>query len=45
MAYQENPHGGGGTGWVNDSGSYTGYGYGNNPYSDWGWKDNYNPWR
>jgi hypothetical protein len=28
---------GGGYGWFASSGSYSGYGYGANPYSGWGW--------
>lgn len=43
--YGQNPWGGGGTGWISDSGSYTGYGYSNQLYSAWGSLDNYNPWR
>jgi len=29
---------GGGYGWNSSGGWYTGYGYGSNPYSGWGWR-------
>lgn len=34
----------GGWGYTSDSGSFTGYGYGNNA-TNWGWQNNQNPLR
>jgi hypothetical protein len=31
---------GGGYGWTSSGGYYTGYGYGSNPHSSWGWQSN-----
>jgi hypothetical protein len=42
--YGYSPYGGG-YGWTSSSGTYTGYGYGSNPYSNSGWQSNQNPWR
>lgn len=42
--YTENPYGGGGFGWVNDRGGYTGYGYDNKLYPTWGYREDYKPW-
>lgn len=35
---------GGGYGWTSSAGSYTGYGYGSNPFSAWGYQTNQNFW-
>lgn len=42
--YGPSPYGGG-SGWTSSFGTYTGYGYGSNPYSSWGYQSSYNPWR
>jgi len=41
--YGPSPYGGG-FGWTSDTGRYTGYGYGSNPYSEWGYRQDYKPW-
>ena len=42
--YGYSPYGGG-WGHTSSGGSYTGYGYGSNPNSGWGYQQNQNPWR
>jgi hypothetical protein len=36
---------GGGYGWMSSAGTFTGYTYGPNPYSSFGWQSSLNPYR